>query len=163
MKLFTCSGCGQLVYFENVACTRCGATLGFVAEETTMDAFTAGEGGVVLTDDEDMASRARLIHNIGRVLGKPGYVHYLLSSNYRMSEFQAALIMEALKFYPKDSDLPDTSAFFGRLSNQRFKEHPEAFLKTKLLELHRRLSGLSVAAARREPTEARKKRKWWRV
>ena len=62
---------------------------------------TAGEGGVVLTDEEELASRARLIHNIGRVSGKPGYIHYLLSSNYRMSEFQAALIVEALKFYPE--------------------------------------------------------------
>jgi hypothetical protein len=41
VKLFTCSGCGNLVYFENVSCTRCGATLGFVPEETTMAAFEA--------------------------------------------------------------------------------------------------------------------------
>jgi len=45
MKLFTCAGCGNLVYFENVACTRCGALLGFVPEELTMGAFEAAGDG----------------------------------------------------------------------------------------------------------------------
>ena len=63
---------------------------------------------------------------------------------------------EALKFYSEDSDLPDASAFFGRLGNQRLKERPATFLKTRLLELRRQLPGLAV-----EPTKTRKKRKWW--
>ncbi len=33
MKLFTCSNCGQLLYFENCSCVRCGAFLGFLPEE----------------------------------------------------------------------------------------------------------------------------------
>ena len=70
---------------------------------------------------------------------------------------------EALKFYAEDSDLPDTSAFFGRLGNQRLKEHPATFLKTRLLELRRQLPALAPEASKSEPTEARKKRKWWRV
>ena len=70
---------------------------------------------------------------------------------------------EALKFYPRDSDLPDSSAFFGRLGNQRFKEHPAAFLKTKLLELRRQLPELSVEPTKFEPKEVRNRRKWWRV
>ena len=70
---------------------------------------------------------------------------------------------EALKFYPKDSDLPDASAFFGRLGDKRFKEHPAAFLKTKLLELRRQLPALALEPSKSEPTEVRKKRKWWRV
>lgn len=65
---------------------------------------------------------------------------------------------EALKFYPEDSHLPPPSAFFGRLNNQRFKDHPAVFLKTKLLDLRRRLGAL----AGHEHPEARKKRKWWR-
>ncbi|MDG9670575.1 putative zinc-binding peptidase [Hahella sp. CR1] len=40
MKLFTCPACGNLIYFENVACTRCGATLGFAPSEMVMAAFT---------------------------------------------------------------------------------------------------------------------------
>lgn len=72
-------------------------------------------------------------------------------------------LSEALKFYPEDSDLPDPSAFFGRLGNQRFKEHPAAFLKTKLLELRRQLPALSVGTSAHKAAEVRKKRKWWRT
>ena len=70
---------------------------------------------------------------------------------------------EALKFYPEDSDLPDAAAFFGRLGDKRFKEQPAAFLKTKLLELRRQLPALAVEQPKPGTTEARKKRKWWRV
>jgi hypothetical protein len=32
MRLATCHSCGQLVYFENVSCTRCGAILAFAPD-----------------------------------------------------------------------------------------------------------------------------------
>ena len=59
--------------------------------------LTAGEGGVVLTDSKELADKARLVHNIGRVLGQPDYEHLLLASNYRMSEFQGALLVSQLR------------------------------------------------------------------
>jgi len=64
--------------------------------------LTAGEGGIALTNNEEFAQKARLIHNIGRVVGKPGYEHYILSSNYRMTEFQAALLLSKLKVLPQE-------------------------------------------------------------
>ncbi len=64
--------------------------------------LAAGEGGIVLTDDGELADKARLIHNIGRVVGRPGYEHYILSSNYRLSELQAALLLSKLKSLPKE-------------------------------------------------------------
>ena len=70
---------------------------------------------------------------------------------------------EALKFYPEDSDLPMPSSFFGQLGSQRFKEHPAAFLKPKLLELRRRLPALATKATKYKPTATGRKRKWWRV
>ena len=36
MKLFTCDACGQLLFFENQRCERCGHALGFVAERTSL-------------------------------------------------------------------------------------------------------------------------------
>jgi len=65
-------------------------------------AFTAGEGGVVLTNDERTAERARLYHNIGRVVGRPGYEHHVLASNYRLSELQAALLLAQLCRFSKE-------------------------------------------------------------
>jgi len=68
---------------------------GFSFQESK--SLTAGEGGIVLTDDEELAQRGRLLHNIGRAVGRPGYEHYVLSSNYRMTEFQAALLLSKMK------------------------------------------------------------------
>ena len=39
MKLFTCQHCGQLLYFENTTCERCGHALGFLPEYTTLSAL----------------------------------------------------------------------------------------------------------------------------
>ncbi len=36
MKLFTCSHCGQLLYFENTRCERCGHSLGFLASRLAL-------------------------------------------------------------------------------------------------------------------------------
>ena len=67
--------------------------------------LTAGEGGIVLTNDDELAEKARLIHNIGRVIGRPEYEHHILSSNYRMTEFQAALLLSKLKNLPKEVEI----------------------------------------------------------
>lgn len=64
--------------------------------------LTAGEGGIVLTNDKQLYEKAMLLHNIGRVIGRPGYEHYTLSSNYRLSELQAALLLSRLKKFPKE-------------------------------------------------------------
>jgi len=76
---------------------------GFSFQESK--SLAAGEGGIVLTNDEKLAERARLIHNIGRVVGRPGYEHYILSSNYRMTEFQAALLLSKLESLPQEVEL----------------------------------------------------------
>ena len=59
-------------------------------------ALSSGEGGIVITNDDAVAEQAVLLHNIGRVPGKPGYEHVVLASNYRIGEFQAALLCSAL-------------------------------------------------------------------
>ncbi|WP_419896478.1 zinc-binding metallopeptidase family protein [Roseomonas sp. USHLN139] len=47
MRLFGCEVCGQLLYFENTQCVRCGATLGYLPARnrlTALDPDEAGEG-----------------------------------------------------------------------------------------------------------------------
>ncbi len=53
--------------------------------------LTTGEGGMVLTDDEDLAAVMRSVHNQGRVPGGGWLSHERLGYNYRMSDIQAAL------------------------------------------------------------------------
>jgi dTDP-4-amino-4,6-dideoxygalactose transaminase len=65
-------------------------------------AFTAGEGGVVLTNDAAIYERLRLLHNIGRAVGRPGYEHVVLASNHRMLEIQAALLLSQLRRFQNE-------------------------------------------------------------
>lgn len=58
--------------------------------------FTAGEGGIVVTNSNELAEQARLYHNIGRIMGQPGYKHFALASNFRMTELQGALLRAQL-------------------------------------------------------------------
>ena len=39
MKTFHCNRCGNLVFFENVECERCRATLGFIPTLSQIAAF----------------------------------------------------------------------------------------------------------------------------
>ena len=61
--------------------------------------LTAGEGGAVTTDSQDFTERLGLIANCGRARGKPGYNHVELGSNYRISEFHAALLLSQTADY----------------------------------------------------------------
>jgi len=45
MKLFSCQGCGQLLYFENIRCENCGRALGYLTDLNEISALEpAGEG-----------------------------------------------------------------------------------------------------------------------
>ncbi|AHK80186.1 hypothetical protein M911_14660 [Ectothiorhodospira haloalkaliphila] len=46
MRLFNCGSCGQLIYFENTSCTRCGHTLGFLPDTLEVAALEPEEGGL---------------------------------------------------------------------------------------------------------------------
>ena len=53
--------------------------------------LTTGEGGMVLTNREDLVERAYAYHHIGRLKGRPFYEHFVPSSNLRMTEWQGAI------------------------------------------------------------------------
>jgi 3-amino-5-hydroxybenzoate synthase len=54
--------------------------------------MTAGEGGMLLINDDRMYERAILCSNCGRPPDDTVYNHVVLGSNYRMSEFQGAVL-----------------------------------------------------------------------
>lgn len=53
--------------------------------------LTCGEGGIVLTNDEELAAKAYSYHHIGRMAGRPFYEHHIVASNLRMTEWQGAV------------------------------------------------------------------------
>lgn len=59
--------------------------------------LTAGEGGIVVSCDEQVGDRVWSIHNVGRVKGGQWYEHPVMGSNYRMTEFQGAVLLNQMK------------------------------------------------------------------
>jgi len=58
--------------------------------------MTAGEGGIVITSDGAFERRARSVHDCGRLPGEWFYDHYQHGSNYRLSEWQGAVLSAQL-------------------------------------------------------------------
>ncbi len=61
--------------------------------------ITSGEGGIILTNDEHLAELARSYMNCGRVKGGIWYEHHYPGGNYRLTEFQAAVLQVQLNRY----------------------------------------------------------------
>ena len=62
--------------------------------------MTAGEGGILITNDPDLAERARSISNQGRRTGGAWYEHPALGTNARITGFQGALLLNQLNRLP---------------------------------------------------------------
>ena len=58
--------------------------------------MTAGEGGIIISNDELFERRARSVHDCGRMPGEWFYSHYINGSNYRLSEWQGAILSAQL-------------------------------------------------------------------
>lgn len=54
--------------------------------------MTAGEGGIITTNDDVLADACRSIHNCGRIPTGVWYEHHVISGNYRLGEFQGAVL-----------------------------------------------------------------------
>jgi dTDP-4-amino-4,6-dideoxygalactose transaminase len=78
-------------------------TLGHVAGFSFQSSknITAGEGGMILSNDETIAALARSISNCGRQPVGLWYAHYALGGNYRLSEFHGAILRAQLQRYPQ--------------------------------------------------------------
>jgi perosamine synthetase len=63
--------------------------------------MTTGGGGMLVTDDRDMAARARLLVNQGRASGMIEYEHQEIGYNYRLTNLQAALGLAQMERLPE--------------------------------------------------------------
>src|SRR5215831_15541714 len=62
--------------------------------------ITAGEGGIILTNDAAIGALAQSLSNCGRQPDGLWYAHYVLGGNYRLSEFHGAVLRVQLRRYP---------------------------------------------------------------
>ena len=74
--------------------------------------MTAGEGGIVLTNDQDLAEKCDSLLWAGRKKGRPWYEFHQLGWNYRMTEFQAAILLVQLERLEEQND--------RRMANARY-------------------------------------------
>ena len=51
---------------------------------------------MIVTDDEDLYERMSSLRNVGRIKGGQWYEHHVLGCNYRITQFQAALLSQQL-------------------------------------------------------------------
>src|SRR5437016_9730483 len=79
--------------------------------------MTAGEGGIIITNDDGVERLARSVHDCGRMPGEWFYSHFIYGSNYRLSEWQGAILNVQL----------------GRLDEQTRQRHQNARLLDRLL------------------------------
>jgi len=79
--------------------------------------ITAGEGGIILTNDDSIERLARSVHDCGRMPGEWFYSHFIYGSNYRLSEWQGAILAVQLT----------------RLDEQTARRHKNARLLDRLL------------------------------
>ncbi|MFN7923428.1 MAG: DegT/DnrJ/EryC1/StrS family aminotransferase [Bryobacteraceae bacterium] len=75
------------------------ATFSFQASKN----MTAGEGGMVTTNDPALAELAESLVWVGRKAGRPWYEHHRLGWNYRLTEFQAAILLAQLERLPEQT------------------------------------------------------------
>ncbi len=72
--------------------------------------LTAGEGGAIITNDDKLSDLIYTISDCGRKKNQYGYSHYIYGTNYRMSEYQAAVLLEQMKKFPAQHKLRNKNA-----------------------------------------------------
>lgn len=72
--------------------------------------MTSGEGGALITNNKELYEKAYLIHGVGRPQNDITYEHTVLGSNYRMNEFQAAILIGQLSRLEKMNKIRDENA-----------------------------------------------------
>lgn len=59
--------------------------------------MTTGEGGMLLTDDEELYEKVKFLHDQGRKRGDPAFMNREVAYKYKMSSMQAALGLAQLE------------------------------------------------------------------
>lgn len=90
--------------------------------------LNSGEGGIILTNNEELADIAWSLCNVGRSRTGAWYQHDRIGQNYRMTELQAAIVL----------------AQMSRLEAQMQRRETNAVLLTELLN---QIDGITVVKA----------------
>jgi len=70
----------------------------------TSKILTAGEGGMIITSNDEFAERCESLINCGRPSRTDNYGYRAIGYNYRMTEFQAAILLAQLNRLPEQTE-----------------------------------------------------------
>jgi len=99
---------------QSFGATSKGRSVGSMGDATTTSFFPAkplgcyGDGGAVFTNDDDLAEIINSIRLHGKGVGK--YDNVRVGMNSRLDTFQAAILLEKLKVFPKELKLRNSLA-----------------------------------------------------
>jgi hypothetical protein len=99
MRSFACTECGQLLFFENTHCLRCGATLGFIPEQLTLQVIEETRSGVLRILPADNARNTGNARNTDNEAAQSGATYkrcaraLLAACNWLVSEPDCELCM----------------------------------------------------------------------
>ncbi len=105
--------------------------------------MTAGEGGILTSNDEALIERVRSIADQGRTPGGGWFSHYNLGTNYRITAWQAAVLLAQLERLPEQNCRRERNAAVLRREVEKVpgltlqKIAPEARVHTNYLFLGR--------------------------
>ena len=74
--------------------------------------MTAGEGGAVIAQDPQIAASIRSYADCGRKPGEWFYSHFALGGNYRMTEWQGAMLLAQLERFPQQHRTRNDNALY---------------------------------------------------
>lgn len=74
--------------------------------------LTSGEGGIVVTNDENLYRMMASLRNVGRMEGHQWYDHFNPGCNYRITQMQAVLLSQQLKRLEEQTVLRNNNGLY---------------------------------------------------
>lgn len=74
--------------------------------------LTSGEGGIVVTNDEQIANMVDSLRNVGRVKGGQWYEHHYLGCNYRITQLQTVILQHQLKRLEEQTQIRNENGLY---------------------------------------------------
>ena len=74
--------------------------------------INAGEGGALVTNSSELAERCWSLHNVGRIRTGAWYQHEFLGWNYRMTEWQGAILLAQFERLPEHMERRSDNATY---------------------------------------------------
>lgn len=74
--------------------------------------LTSGEGGIVVTNDDELYKTMHSLRNVGRIEGGQWYEHYNPGCNYRITQMQAVLLSAQLKRLEEQTETRNTNGLY---------------------------------------------------